>query len=143
MPAFEYAFLCDYARVEANLASVVGMNIDTIAAPSVPIGQNIGIGAAIRFTKAEAEEDVRVPFGFTVRHEDEFVVTQFTGDVWATQRPDVDPDWPMIELIGINTGLYLPAYGRYEVQFALDGEPCGTLVFRVIPPDDSPSADES
>lgn len=133
MPEFGYALICEYVRVDANVAHIVGANVDTLIAPHVPTGDNFGVLVAVVFTPDEQE--TQLPFEVVFRsHEEADRIVQVAGVVYPTVRPDIPEDWPQYELIGLNLGLYFPSHGRYVIEVFLDGQLEKALNLRAVPP---------
>ena len=56
MPDLDYAFLADYVRPERGLAHVMATGIDTVTAPSVPTGYNLGLVARSKHARLQMEK---------------------------------------------------------------------------------------
>jgi hypothetical protein len=116
--------LCDYVRPEGALAHVLGANIDTINAPQVPIGVNLGLFAIVAIDAAESgvAQELRLTIRPADRTEHIFELTAaFSSGVNEEGLPDY---WHIRAPVCLNFGVPFAEYGYYVVDVRLnDGEP--------------------
>ena len=53
MPDLDFAILADYVRTHGGFGYLIAGGIDTIYAPEIPTGQNLGLLVRVAFTHAE------------------------------------------------------------------------------------------
>ena len=53
MPELDFAVLADAVRADGGLGSALAIGMDTVIAPTVPTGQNIGLLVRLEFTRNE------------------------------------------------------------------------------------------
>ena len=130
MPQLDYAFLCDFVRVEVGIAHVIGAGIDTLYAPAVPTGHNFGLLARITFTQGECGRPHRVEVFFRDTDGQEIAkLDAITTPDWDSSLP---PGWPVGALMGLNFGLPIPRYGVYAFEIMIDDSSAKSLPFRVV-----------
>jgi hypothetical protein len=95
--------------------------MDTIAAPTVPTGQNVGLLLRLTFTRNECDRPHRL----------EAIFQDIDGERLATIQAVITPEWnedlpvgwPAGFLWGLNFGLPLPRYSVYAMELLVAGEP--------------------
>lgn len=139
MPEVDYALLGDFVRAERGVAHVIGAGIDTIMAPQVPTGQNLGLLARFTFTRNECGRPHRIEIIF--QDADGERLAQIATSV-APQYPEgVPAGWPASLMAGFNLGLPLPAYGTYSFEIMVNDTSRKSIDLRVIPPPAAPEED--
>jgi len=106
--------------------------MDTIYAPSMPWGQNIGLVARFTFTRNESGRPHRLEV--IVQDTDGATTAKIEGTVGAEWMEDLPPGWPVGALVALNFGIPLPNYGLYSVEILLNDSSVKSLNLRVIPP---------
>jgi Family of unknown function (DUF6941) len=132
MPELDYALLCDYVRAEGVLAHVVAANVDTVLAPTIPTGRNLGLLVVLKFSEDECGRAHQARFRFYGPSGDQLV--EVTADVrpeWEQGLPD---GWLIPANLGLNIGLPLPEYGEYhfDVLIGEEAEPRKVLKLRLL-----------
>jgi hypothetical protein len=84
VPEVDYALIGDYVRAEGGVAHVIGAGIDTVYAPQVPIGQNLGLLARFTFTRNECGRPHRI----------EIIFQDADGERLAQLVAPVEPEYP-------------------------------------------------
>lgn len=131
MPDLDFALLCDHVRAD-GLVHIIGGSIDTVTAPQVPTGQNLGIAARFVFTRGECNHPHRVEILFQDTDGRELVrVDAMVEPRWVEGLP---PGWKTGASLGLNFGVPLPAYGIYTFEILVNGSSLKSLPLRVIPP---------
>jgi hypothetical protein len=134
VPELDYALLCDYVRTEGGVAHAIAAGLDTIIAPSVPTGQNVGLLLRLTFTRNECGRPHRL----------EVIFQDIDGERLAGIQAVITPEWaeglpvgwPTGLLWGVNVGLPLPRYGVYALELLLNDANVDTLNLRVVPLDE-------
>jgi len=140
MPTLAYAVLADFVRAEGGLAHLIAAGIDTVGARQVPTGQNLGLLAGVRFTRAECGRPHRFEVLFS--DEDGAVLTRGTGIIVPEWDKDLPVHWGRAMQAAVNLGVPLPRYGLYQFSIMVDDQELGTLHLRVIPyPDGEPEVE--
>ena len=132
MPELDYAFLADYVRLEGAWAHVLAAGVDTILAPSVPTGQNVGFVFRLAFTRQECGRPHRVEILF--QDEDGVRLAQLSAVVTPEWTEGLPPHWRQGYPGGFNIGVPLPQYGLYSFELLVNDENRKTLHLRVLPP---------
>ena len=138
MPELDFAFLADHVRVEGGVAHVLAAGIDTITAPTVPTGQNIGVHFRLGFTRQECGRPHRIEIIF--QDEDGRRLLQLANVVTPEWTPTLPPHWRQGLAVGMNLGVPLPHYGLYSFELMVNDEARATLPLRVIPQEQAPTA---
>lgn len=135
MPELQSAVLADYVRPEAGIAHVVAAGIDTVFAPSVPLGNNFGLLLVFRLTQDEAGITHEVNVIFRQRDSDEPIARLTATFQSTTTAGELPEDWRLSAVVGLNFGIPIPDYGFYvfEISFP-DGPVVAELPLRVVPP---------
>jgi len=132
VPELDYALLAEYVRIEGGVAHVLSAGIDTIIAPTVPTGENIGLLFRLGFTRQECDRPHRVEILFQdedgVRHAQ---ISTVVTPVWTEGKPI---HWREGAIGGLNFGIPLPRYGLYSFEVMVNDENRKTLNLRVIEP---------
>lgn len=133
MPRLDYAFLCDFVRAEeSGVAHVISAGVDTVYAPQVPTGHNLGLLLRITFTQGECGRPHRVELFFrTTDGED---LAKVEGVVVPQWQDNLPPGWPVGAHLGLNFGVPLPAYGEYAFEIMIDDNSAKSLNLRVVQP---------
>jgi len=130
VPQLDYAFVCDFVRVEGGIAHVVGAGIDTLYAAEVPTGHNFGLFARITFTQGECGRPHRIEVFFRDTDGQEIAkVDAVTTPQWESSLP---AGWPVGVMLGLNFGLPIPRYGLYAFEIMIDDSSAKSLHFRVL-----------
>ncbi len=128
MATFDYAFLCQFARLETSGAlTAVGAGFARIVVPAVPTQLSVFVVARLEF-----EEDEQQPVALQVTFRD----PGRTADV--TVAGDVRPHQPYVAIAGkvqvfavVAANVAVPQYGLHQVDVSLNGQPVRTLLFEV------------
>jgi hypothetical protein len=135
MPQLDYAVLADFVRAEGGLAHGLGLGIDTIYAPEVPTGQNVGLLARLTFSRQECGRAHRVEVIFQDQDGERLAeINATTEPQWVEGQP---VGWPTGVLLGLNFGIPLPAYGVYAFEILLNDSLVKSIPLRVVPRQDS------
>jgi hypothetical protein len=137
MPELTDALLADYVRTEGGVAHLISAGIDTVQAPAVPTGQNVGFLLRATFTRNECGRPHRLEVIFQDIDGQRLVHvnTVFTPE-W---NDDLPVGWRVGMQAGFNFGIPLPSYGVYSFEILIDDAHQKTLNLRVIP---QPGGDE-
>lgn len=135
MPDLDFAFLCDYVRIDqsSGIAHALAVSIDSVSTPQVPTGQNVGLLARFTFSRNECGRPHRIELFFQSEDGGEPLM-KWTGTVtphWTEDRPI---GWPTAFLFALNVGLPLPDYGTYSLEVLLDDRSVKSLPLRVTAP---------
>jgi hypothetical protein len=130
MPELDFALLSDYVRAEGGIAHVIAGGIDTIWAPTVPTGQNIGLVFRVMFTRAECGRPHRLEVIF--QDEDGSRLAQITSTVMPEWNDNQPPHWRTGLIGGLNFGVPLPRYGLYSFEMLMNDNQLKTLPLRVL-----------
>lgn len=130
MPELDYALLCDYVRAEGGMAHVVAAGIDTIWAPEVPAGQNLGLLMRVAFARNECGRPHRIEVIF--QGEDGERLAQIGGVVTPEWSSDLPPGWRVGALMGLNIGVPLPRYGLYAFEVLVNDSLVKSIPLRVL-----------
>lgn len=133
MPELDFALICDYVRVDNGRAHVISGGIDTIRAPSVPIGQNLGLLARFKFARNECERPHRVEVFF--QDADGERLAEIGAAVTPEWQEDLPPAWKVGIGMAFNIGVPLPRHGEYAFEFLLNDSLVKTIQLRVIAPE--------
>jgi hypothetical protein len=129
MPELDYALLCDYVRAEGGIAHMIGAGLDTIMAPQVPTGQNLGVVLRVAFARAECGRPHRIEIIFQGEDgERHAVVNAVVEPKWAADLP---ASWKQGLLAGINMGVPLPRYGLYSFEVLVNDSLLKSVPLRV------------
>jgi hypothetical protein len=131
MPRLDFALLADYVRPEGGVAHVISAGIDTVFAPVVPTGHNLGLLFRVEFTRQECGRPHRIEIVF--QGEDGDVLTKLSSVVTPEWKEDVPIHWRVGVMGGINFGVPLPRYGLYAFEVIVNDENRKTLNLRVLP----------
>jgi hypothetical protein len=126
----ETALLCDYVRVDENLAHVTAGNINQLFAPQVPTAHNVGL---LLVTAFEADEAGPYLLDITIRGPG----GQELGSAQTKIGRGIDPNDPDVNrraAVGLNIGMVFPEYGTYRFEVAGEGEVYTSFDLRVLPP---------
>lgn len=132
MPQLDYAFLADYVRAEGGVAHVIAAGIDTIHAPAVPTGSNIGLLFRIEFTRNECERPHRIEILF--QGEDGQRLADLSTVVTPSWTDGLPVHWRQGFVGGLNFGIPLPRYGLYSFEIMVNDENRKTIHLRVVEP---------
>lgn len=149
MPELDFALLADYVRADGGIGHVIAGGIDTINAPGVPTGQNIGLLFRVTFTRNECGRPHRLEVFF--QDEDGTRLAAISSEVipaWVEGQP---AHWNTGVIGGFNFGVPLPRYGVYSFEILMNDNHLKTLHLRVVeaalPPGfevpDAPPLDDS
>jgi hypothetical protein len=130
MPELDYAVLCDYVRTEGGLAHVIAAGVDTIFAPEVPAGQNLGFLMRIAFARTECGRPHRVEVIF--QDEDGERLTEISGLLSPEWQDGLPAGWRVGAMMGLNIGVPLPRFGLYSFEVLLNGNQVKTIPLRVL-----------
>ena len=137
MPSLDFAFVCDYARQDAGPVHALAIGIDTVYAPDVPWGQNLGVVARFTFTRNECGRPHRVEL--IAQDEDGQRLVHLTGTLEPQWDEGLPPGWSVGAMLTLNFGLPLPQFGLYAIEILLNDSSVKTLSLRVMPPTAGPS----
>lgn len=135
MPNLDYAVIADFVRAEGGVAHGLGLGIDTVTAPAVPTGHNIGLLARFTFSRHECGRPHRL----------ELIFQDIDGERLAEINATVEPEWvegqptgwPTGVLVGINFGVPLPNLGIYSLEMLLNDNLVKSMPLRVVSPPDA------
>jgi hypothetical protein len=130
VPELDYALLCDYVRAEGGIAHVISAGIDTVQAPDVPAGQNLGLLMRIGFARTECGRQHRVEVIF--QDADGERLAEITGVLKPEWQPGVPPGWKVGALMGLNFGVPLPRFGLYSVEVLVNDSQVKSIPLRVL-----------
>jgi hypothetical protein len=133
MPVLDYGFLCDYVRAEGGIAHVISAGIDTVVAPEVPTGHNVGLLMRVSFTRNECGRPHRIEVIF--QDEDGERLAQLTAAVEPEWQEDLPPNWRVGVVSGLNIGVPLPRFGLYAFEILINDNHMKTVPLRVREPD--------
>ncbi len=133
MPELDYAVLCDYVRAEGGLAHMIAAGIDTIFAPEVPAGQNLGFLMRIAFARTECGRPHRVEVIF--QDEDGERLAEISGALSPQWQEGLPPGWRVGALLGLNIGIPLPRFGLYSFEVLVNDNQVKTIPLRVLQPE--------
>lgn len=138
MPEVDYAFLCDYARTDqSGVAHAIAVGVDTIYAPEVPTGRNLGLLMRITSTQGESGRPHRVEV--FVRSTDGAELVRIEGILQPEWNPTLPAGWPVGELIAFNFGVPFPEFGVYAVEIMIDDHSEKSMNLRVVPMEPAPA----
>lgn len=130
VPTLDFAVIADYVRSDGGVAHVLGGGFDTIHAPSVPVGRNIGIWARVLVARTECDREH--DFEVIVQTEDGERVAEVAAS-FATEWPEGHPvAWPVGMGIALNLGVPLPRFGLYGVEILVNDNQLKSIPLRVI-----------
>lgn len=132
MPELDFALLGDHVRAEGGIAHVIAAGIDTIYAPAVPTGQNVGLLFRVLFTRNECDRPHRLEVFF--QDEDGTRLAAMSSavtPVWIEGQP---AHWKTGVIGGFNFGIPLPRYGIYSLEMIMNDSHLKTLHLRVVEP---------
>ncbi len=133
MPELDYAMLADYVRGDPlGVAHAIAAGLDTIYAPQVPSGQNVGLLMRLTFSRNECGRPHRIEMIFQDADGQRLMVGQ--GVVTPEWIEGVPAGWRAGALFAINVGLPLPSYGEYSLELMIDDQELKTIPLRVIEP---------
>ncbi len=129
MAIFDYAFLCQFARLEpGGTLTAVGAGFAQIAVPTVPTQLSVFVVARLEF-----KEDEQEPVALQMTFRD----PGRTADV--TVAGDVRPNQPYVAIAGkvqvfavVAANVAVPQYGLHQVDVSLNGQLVRTLLFEVV-----------
>lgn len=133
MPQLDFAFLCDFARVEGGVAHVVAAGVDQVFAPVVPTGQNLGLLIRLEFTSNESNRPHRIEI-FMQGEDGGEPLMRVEGIMTPELSPTLPPGWPQGAMFALNFGAPLPAYGIYSFEILVNDESKKSLRLNVLPP---------
>ena len=133
MPELDYAVLGDYVRAEQGVAHVMAAGIDTIYAPSVPTGQNLGLAARFTFTRNECGRPHRIEIPFQGEDGDRLALLSVV--VTPEWSPDLPIHWSKGGLVALNFAVPLPRYGLYSFEILVNDQSHKTMPLRVLRPE--------
>ena len=132
MPNLDFAFLCDHARGEEGIFHAIAGAIDTVYAPQVPSGRNVGLVARFTFTRNECGRPHRIEI--IVQDTDGKQITKIGGTLEPALVKDQPIGWDTGVLFAVNFGLPLPAYGVYSIEILLNDSSVKSINLRVVQP---------
>jgi hypothetical protein len=135
MPGVDYALLAEYVRPDQGIAHVIGAGIDTVHAPQVPTGHNIGLLARFTFTRNECGRPHRIEIIF--QDADGQRLAKIDASITPQYPEDIPVGWPVGVLAGFNLGLPLPGYGIYSFEILVNDTSHKSIDFRVARPPDA------
>jgi hypothetical protein len=141
----EWMMLANHAEVAGGLVYISGGTWDTVnvigpppeGAPEGVVGAVQGT-LIVRLSFHATEEGNEYPLHVTIVEEDGDEIASVDGTVNAQSgQDDVAPRAPATWRRGVNvliplTGLPLPRFGEYRINFSLNREYKGDLPFRVL-----------
>jgi hypothetical protein len=132
VPELDYAVLGEYVRVEGGLANMIAAGIDTVYAPQVPTGHNLGLLLRIGFARVETERPHRIEVIF--QDEDGERLAHITGVITPEWNEDLPPGWRVGSFSDLNFGVPLPRYGLYSFEILINDNQVKSIPLRVVPP---------
>jgi hypothetical protein len=153
VPELDFALLSDYVRAEAGIAHIIAGGIDTINAPTVPTGQNLGLVFRLLFSRTECDRPHRVEVIF--QDEDGARLAAISSVVTPSWIEGQPAHWKTGMIGGFNFGVPLPRFGLYSFEIMVNDNLVKSLPLRVVertlppgfeipsvPPLDEPPAEE-
>ena len=132
LPDLDFALLADYVRVDGGIAHAIAAGIDTVYAPEVPTGQNLGLLFRAEFTRNECDRPHRIEM--ILQDIDGQRLVHLTTVVTPSWDADLPVGWNVGMLGGLNFGAPLPAYGVYSLEILINDHHQKTIRLRVEPP---------
>jgi hypothetical protein len=130
MPQLDYAFLCDFVRAESGLAHVIGAGVDTIYAPEVPTGHNLGLLMRFNFTQGECGRPHRIEVYF--RDTDGQDLVKIDAVVTPEWDDSLPAGWPVGVQAPLNFGVPFPEFGVYAFEIMIDDNSVDSRNLRVV-----------
>lgn len=129
LPDLDYAFLAEYAKVEAQgTLTVVGASFTRLRVPTLPAAIPLAVAGRLRVATGETPVQLRVVF---------------SGPSDASPRIDVETEIPaegaepydgrLGLLFAIGTNWPIQEYGIFSIEISLDGSLVRTLKFHAAP----------
>jgi len=132
MPELDYAYLCDFVRLEGGLVHVIGGGIDTLYLSQVPAVANLGLVVRITFTRTECGRPHRIEAILADTDGENVVSLQGTPTLtWAEGLPT---GWRQGAFLALNFGLPMPKYGLYTFDILINDNHAKSIDLRVVPP---------
>lgn len=131
MPVLDYAVLADYVREEDGLAHAIAAGIDTVYAPEVPTGHNVGLLMRVSFTRTECGRPHRLEVIF--QDEDGQRLAHLNAVVEPDWPEGLPPNWRRGMMSALNLGVPLPRYGLYAFEILVNDTHMKTVPLRVAP----------
>lgn len=126
MAELDYAYLAEFARVEANSVTAVGASFTQVVVPAIPWQGRVTLVARIRM----GQHDGAVPVGVQVAPPDGSFDLQFSADV--APGAEVRPYGGKVGLLfSLELPVPFPAAGLYVVRLSIAGEHVRRLAFDV------------
>lgn len=122
----DYAFLAEYAKVEANKLTAVGASYTYLFADQLPDIHLLTVAGRIRVPEDYGE----VPLGIHVTAPDELYTLEVDTEI--EQREDFHPYDGKVGLVfAVTMQIPIPVPGLYEVVLEVEGEQARRLAFEV------------
>lgn len=130
MPDLDYAFVCDYVRVEGGIAHVIAAGIDTFYFTEVPTGANFGLVMRLTFTRNECGRQHTIEVIFQGADGERLAQIQAAA---TPEWPEGHPaGWPVGALLGLNAGVPFPAFGPYSLEILVNGNSMKSIPVRAV-----------
>jgi hypothetical protein len=135
-----FAFLCDYASLAEDKVNALGIGIDTLYGPQVPVAHPIlYVVARLRIPTSDSEP---MPLSLRITDADgKDLRDPLTGLMEVPATSDVPAkDSPSTALIVLGLhNLRFPEYGNYSVDLYIHGDEAVRLPLRVAPAPNRPT----
>ena len=132
MPELDLALIADYVHAEGGVAYVMRGCIDTVTAPEVPTGRNIGFLFRVTFARNECGRPHRLEVLF--QGEDGERLTHVQTVVTPEWDDTLPAHWRVKLLGGLNFGVPLPQYGLYSFDVMINDSQEKAIELRVVQP---------
>jgi len=127
-----FAFLCDYAAQSGGKMTAVGIGIDTIYAPKVPIKHPLFFSViSIRFSTTEVGEK---HVGMHLIDEDGNSIIPPLDATVTVSSPPKGLNYRNQNIVLQLRDVSFPKYGDYTISWLLGGQELKTLSLRIVPP---------
>lgn len=131
MPDLDFALIADYVRADGGVAHMIGGGIDTVHAPAIPFGQNVGLLARLKLTPNECGRPHRVEVFF--QDADGQRLAEITGTFSAEWSDDGTPGGKVGVLLAFNIVVPMPTHGLYSFELLVNDSSIKSIPLRVVP----------
>lgn len=130
-PELDYAFLAQFAKVEADLLTAVGASFTRVAS-DVP--SRLSLSIAARFRSSKTADDFSVEARVTSPEDEYDLGVDFMLSPSEAKNP-YGPDDRVGLLVALNLDIPLVSYGLYTVHISIEEEEVRSLTFCLGPTD--------
>lgn len=128
MIELDYAYLADFAKVEAGKLTAVGASYTHLRVPAMPAPHLVCVGGRVRLS----EDIPSVELGISVQAPDEAWRIDIGGTL-AAEAGTIPYDGKKGLLFAAQIQIAITTAGIYAVELTLNGEHARTLKFNVLP----------